>query len=111
MDFVIPARSSNRSQFSTKQKLAILVEYDKCIERGSKSEFARRIGVGYRTLYQWSLDRDAGCLRARSDTSEGDSVEQRLDAGNRKQLKELQAENEVLKTKLAKSEAAVCRLP
>ena len=107
MSFVVPVRASKKAHFTTEQKLAILDEYDKCIERGAKAEFARTIGVGTNTLHGWFQDREAGCLSSRSDSSEGNSVAERLNAGDKKQLKRLEEENRVLKAKLAKSEAAV----
>lgn len=107
MDFVVPIRRSNKAQFTTAQKLAILDEYDKCLEHGAKAEFARTIGVAGSTLQVWFQDRESGSLSSRSDRLEGNTVDQRLNAGDKKQLRQLQKENEALKAKLAKSEAAV----
>lgn len=107
MNFVVPTRSSNRAHFTTAQKLAILDEYDKCLEFGAKADLARVIGVKASTIHEWVLHRESGSLSSGSDTLEGKAVDQRLNVGNKKQLKHLQEENEVLKAKLAKSEAAV----
>lgn len=104
MEFVIPTRISNRKQFTTKQKHAILDEYDKCLERGSKAAFSRAARVSASTLRFWFQQREAGELTSRSDTKKED---QRLTAGDKAQLKRVLKENEILKAKLARSEAAV----
>jgi|SRR3954453_21829654 len=109
MDFVIPTRLSNRHHFTTAQKMAVLDEYDKCIERGSKIELARAVGIGTRTISQWFNDREAGTLSSRSDSIKGGVVpeDHRLTISGKRLLKQLEKENEVLRAKLAKSEAAV----
>lgn len=104
MDFVIPARSSNRKHFTSAQKHAILDEYDKCLERGAKAALIRAVGVAESTMGLWFRQREAGELRARTDTVRED---QRLNSGDKQQLKRVLRENEILKDKLARSEAAV----
>lgn len=109
MDFVIPTRLSNRHHFTTAQKLAILDEFDECLERGAKAQLARAVGISSSTMLKWFNDREAGTLSSRSDAIKGNLVpeDQRLTAGDKKLLKQLQKENEALRAKLAKSEAAV----
>lgn len=109
MDSVIPFRSSNRTHFTTPQKLAILDEYDRCLEHGSKIALARAVGVGFTTLSGWFRAREAGTLSSRSDTSKDQhmSEDNRLNISDKKLLRQLQRENEMLRTKLEKSEAAV----
>ncbi|MGM0929813.1 MAG: transposase [Actinomycetota bacterium] len=107
MNFVIPVRSSNKAQFSTEQKLAILDEYDKCLERGSKAALARAVGMNANTLRDWHLDREAGRLTSRSDNLKEKSLNHRITAGEKRRLHHLEQENEILRAKLAKSEAAV----
>lgn len=107
MSFEIPSRSSSQGQFTTAQKLAILDEYDKCIERGSKAQLARTVGVNPSTIHKWFIDRENGCLTSRSDRLNGNPSDNKLKAAEKAQLKQLQTENEALKAKLAKSEAAV----
>jgi len=104
MDFVIPSRVSNRSHFTLAQKHAILEEYDKCLERGSRTAFSRAVGITDGTLRLWVRQREAGELR--SNAAPG-SEDQRLNAGDKQQLKRVLRENEILKAKLARSEAAV----
>lgn len=107
MDFVIPVRSSKKAHFTTEQKLAILDEYDKCLERGAKAALARTLGVNANTLREWYLDREAGHLKSRSDTLKERPWGQWMSASDKRRLKHLEQENEALKAKLAKSEAAV----
>ena len=109
MDFVIPVRSLNRTHFTTAQKLAILDQYDQCVEPGSKVALARGVGVGYTTLSSWVKARGAGTLSSRSDTLKGQhmSEDNRLNLGGKKLLRKLQKDNEMLRSKLEKSEAAV----
>ncbi|MEV7135864.1 hypothetical protein AB0N24_23640, partial [Arthrobacter sp. NPDC093128] len=68
MDFAIPARASNRKHFTTEQKHAILDEYDKCLEWGSKGAFIRAVGIANSTLNHWRRQRESGELKSRSDT-------------------------------------------
>lgn len=104
MDFVVPSRVSNRSHFTLAQKHAILEEYDKCLERGSRTAFSRAVSISEGTIRLWARQRDAGELRSRSTAGNED---QRLNAGDKQQLKRVLKENEILKAKLARSEAAV----
>ena len=107
MNFVAPVRTSKKAHFSTEQKLAILDEYDKCLERGSKAALARTLGMNANTIRDWYLDREAGRLKSRSDNLKGKALDQHINAGEKRRLKHLEHENEVLRAKLAKSEAAV----
>jgi transposase len=104
MDFVVPSRLSKRGHFTLAQKHAILDEYDKCLERGSRTAFSRAVGITEGTIRLWVRQREAGELRSRSAAGSGD---QRLNAGDKEQLRRVLKENEILKAKLARSEAAV----
>ncbi|UZX04282.1 hypothetical protein F8G81_20340 [Arthrobacter sp. CDRTa11] len=101
MDFVIPVRQSNR-RFTVDEKNAILDENEKCLELGSKTALARAVGVKAETIREWAIDRESGDLPADSRWKDP-----RLNAGDKKQLKRVLKENEILKAKLARSEAAV----
>jgi transposase-like protein len=104
MDFVVPSRVSNRKHFTLAQKHAILEEYDKCLEHGSRIAFSRAVGITDGTIRLWFRQRETGELRSRSAAgSEGG----RLNAGDKEQLRRVLKENEILKAKLARSEAAV----
>jgi hypothetical protein len=101
---VMPIRATNRKHFTTDQKHAILDEYDPCLEWGSKAAFVRAAGITEGTINTWCRQRKAGQLRSRSDSMEED---QRLNAVDKQLLKRVLRENEILKAKLARSEAAV----
>ncbi|MDP9907905.1 hypothetical protein [Arthrobacter bambusae] len=103
MDFVIPVRQSNR-HFTIGEKNAILDEHEKCLERGSKMALARAIGIRAATVREWARARESGELPAVVDPIKED---QRLNAGDKRQLQRVLKENEILKSKLARSEAAV----
>lgn len=104
MDFVIPVRRSNKSHFTLTQKHAILDEYDKCLERGSRAAFYRAVNVAESTVKLWLRQRESGELR--SSIKDGNE-DQRLNQGDKRLLKQVLKENEALKAKLARSEAAV----
>ena len=104
MDFVMPVRASNRKHFTTDQKHAILDEYDKCLEWGSKAAFIRAVGITEGTMNHWCRQRESGELKSRSDALRED---QRLNAGDKQLLKRVLKENDILKAKLERSEAAV----
>ncbi|MFC8041907.1 hypothetical protein ACFUOZ_21355 [Paenarthrobacter sp. NPDC057355] len=82
----------------------ILDEYEKCLERGSKTAFCRAVGITDGTIQLWARQRAAGELRSRA--REG-TEDQRLNEGDKRRLKQVLKENEILKAKLARSEAAV----
>jgi transposase len=103
MDFVIPVRQSNR-HFTVDEKNAILDENEKCLELGSKAALARAIGIKAETIREWAIARESGELPVWADSNREDP---RLNAGDKKQLKRVLRENEILKAKLARSEAAV----
>lgn len=103
MDFVIPVRQSNR-HFTVGEKNAILDEHEKCLELGSKAALARAVGIKAATIREWAHARESGELPAMVDPNKED---QRLSAGDKRQLKRVLKENEILKAKLARSEAAV----
>ncbi|MGO4249744.1 hypothetical protein AB4Y87_21270 [Paenarthrobacter sp. RAF54_2] len=104
MDFIVPPRRSKRSHFTLDQKHAILDEYDKCLERGSRIAFCRAVGIGDNTIRLWVQQRETGELRSRSKQGREDH---RLREHDKRLLKQVLKENEVLKAKLARSEAAV----
>ena len=103
MNFVVPVRQSNR-RFTVSEKNAILDEHEKCLEMGSKAALARAVGIRAALIRQWARDRESGVLPAESDPKKED---QRLSAGDKRQLQRVLRENEILKAKLARSEAAV----
>ncbi|PNI09388.1 hypothetical protein CXX84_03730 [Arthrobacter sp. AFG7.2] len=104
MDFVSPPRGSNRKHFTLEQKHAILDEYDKCLDWGSRIAFSRAVGITDGTIRLWVRQRESGELRSRFKSG---SEDHRLREGDKRLLKQVLKENEILKAKLARSEAAV----
>lgn len=102
----IPTRPSKLHRFSARQKWDLLLEYDKCLDRGAKAEFCRRVQVHSGTFRDWLAARDEGRLLPPAQTPSGDGSRW-MAARERDELKRLRAENERLKKKLEKSEAAV----
>ena len=58
----LPFRSSKNHNFTDEQKWALLLEYDKCLDRGSKAAFLRRVGIVRDTIWKWSKAREEGRL-------------------------------------------------
>jgi transposase len=103
----MPTRPTKFHRFSAQQKWDLLLEYDKCLDWGSKSEFCRRVQVHSGTFRDWLAAREEGRLlppEGQSVTGEGKAW---MTARDRDELKRLRSENERLKQKLEKSEAAV----
>jgi transposase-like protein len=71
---------------------------------GSKAALARALGIRTALIRAWARARESGELPAVGDLTKED---QRLSAGDKRQLQRVLKENEILKAKLARSEAAV----
>lgn len=103
----IPTRPSKLHRFFAQQKWDLLLEYDKCLDWGSKSEFCRRVQVHGSTFRDWLAAREEGRLLPPSPAPEKSERSGWMNARDRDELKRLRNENERLKKKLDKSEAAV----
>jgi transposase len=103
----IPTRPSKLHRFSAQQKWDLLLEYDKCLDRGSKAEFCRRVQVHSSTFRDWLAARDEGRLVPPLTPPGQKERSGWMNARERDELKRLKTENERLKKKLEKSEAAV----
>ena len=104
----IPTRPSKFHRFSARQKWDLLLEYDKCLDRGAKRNFAAESRCTLaRSVTGWLAARDEGrLLPPGTHTVQGDGSRW-MDARDRDELKRLRTENQRLKKKLEKSEAAV----
>lgn len=102
----VPFRPTKQARFTAAQKWALLLEYDKCFDRGTKAEFCRRIGVWSGTPLVWLRARAEGRLRDPA-TVEPMNKPRRLTATERQELERLRRENELLKNRLDQSESAV----
>lgn len=107
--FEFPQRPSKRHGFSKEEKWMMLLEYDKCLDHGSKAAFARAAGVRAHTMRDWQAARDAGRLLPPQATVKVTGSERSgwMNNRDRDELNRLRKENEKLKAKLEKSEAAV----
>lgn len=103
----IPTRPSKLHRFSAQQKWDLLLEYDKCLDWGSKSEFCRRVQVNSGTFRDWLVAREEGRLLPPAAQAVSGERSRWMTARERDELKRLRTENERLKKKLEKSEAAV----
>ena len=93
-----------RRVFSAEYKLSILAEYDRCTESGEKGALLRREGLYSSIITDWRRQHREGILVV----SEGRASEggRGAPSGCARSHK-LRAENERLKTELAKAEAII----
>jgi transposase-like protein len=94
---------AQRRFFSNDYKLAVLADYDRCSEPGEKGALLRREGLYSSIITDWRRQHREGSLIV----TEGRSSEGGRGAPSRTEVARLRAENERLKTKLAKAEAII----
>jgi transposase len=94
---------AQRRWFSNDYKLAILADYDRCSEPGEKGALLRREGLYSSVVTDWRRQHREGTLAV----TEGRVSEGGRGAPSRTEVARLRAENERLKTKLAKAEAII----
>jgi len=94
---------AQRRWFSNDYKLAVLADYDRCSEPGEKGALLRREGLYSSIITDWRRQHREGTLVV----SEGRGSEGGRGAPSRGEVARLRAENERLKTKLAKAEAII----
>lgn len=107
--FEIPQRPTRNHSFSKAEKWRLLVEYDKCLDRGAKAAFHRTVGVHSSTMRDWVAARDDGRILPPGAVSNSAKQEVTgwMNSRDRDELNRLRKENEKLRAKLEKSEAAV----
>ena len=97
-------KRAQRRIFRNDYKLAMLAEYDRCSEPGDKGALLRREGLYSSIITDWRRQHREGALVV----SEGRASEGGRGAGpSRTEIQKLRAENERLKTKLAKAETII----
>ena len=102
----LPVSRFKGYHFTLEEKLQILQAYDACAEYGAKSALVRRVGVSPSRIQDWLQGRAAGTLRGLQEgPARGDH--RRMRAEERHELERLRRENEDLRARLEKSEAAV----
>ena len=97
-----PKKNPVRRSFSAEYKLAILAEYDLASETGEKGAILRREGLYSSLITDWRRQHRQGLLRAAVGRSDGGRG-----GPSRSEVAKLRADNERLKTQLAKAEAII----
>ena len=96
-------RLSPKHNFTVRERLAILAEYEACLEMGEKSALCRRLGVNQRTVIGWAQRKRDGLLIDAGGKQNSHMMKHR----DRVEYERLKIENEALKAKLAQSESVV----
>lgn len=102
----VPFRPSRSSKFTPQQRWALLLEYDQCLERGSRVAFCRRIGVSSYTMNSWVQQRAAGLITEPDPARSRGDRRGVLTYEERQELERLRRQNERLKVELEQSIAA-----
>lgn len=58
----VPQRASRQAHFTRAEQWALLIEFDKCVDRGSKTAFYQHVGVSNTTVRSWVKARAEGRL-------------------------------------------------
>ena len=93
---------AQRRQFTPDYKLTILAEYGRCTETGEKGALLRREGLYSSLITDWRRQHREGALvvtPGRGEDGRG--------GPSRSEMARLRAENERLRTQLAKAEAII----
>ena len=99
--------SGGRTCYTVAYKVEALQEWDRCVERGSKTRFLRERGLPHGTMIDWVRARDRGEFEASMLTAASkDGGRRMMNSRDRAELARLRAENERLKSKVAQAEAA-----
>lgn len=103
----VPFRVTRGQNFTAEQKWVLLLEYDQCLDRGSKSAFCRRIGLNPSTPREWLRLRSTGELRDPATVEDMKKPQRHLGWEERQELERLRRDNTLLERQLEQSEAAV----
>jgi transposase-like protein len=97
-----PRKNPVRRSFSAEYKLSILAEYDRASETGEKGAILRREGLYSSLITDWRRQHRQGLLKAAVGRSDGGRG-----GPSRSEVAKLRAENDRLKTQLAKAKAVI----
>lgn len=104
-EIVIGRTSTGGRSFPLAFRIEFLRRWDECVERGSKTRLLRESGLASSTVERWLSARDRGELTA-SMVATAERSPHRMESRDRAEMARLRKENEVLKQKVAQSEAA-----
>lgn len=99
---VVP--TAKRRRFTAEEKLRILEEADACTEPGELGALLRREGIYSSYLSRWRRARDRGQLQALSPKKRGPKTPV---SEVKREMADLQRENERLQARLAQAEAII----
>jgi transposase len=91
-----------RRAFTADYKLAVLAEYDRCVDQGEKGALLRREGLYSSLITDWRRQHREGSIVVTPGRSEGGRG-----GPSRSEVARLRVENERLKKHLAKQEAII----
>lgn len=103
----IPKRASKRGHFAPAERWALLAEYDKCLDRGSKVAFYRQVDVSESTVKAWVVARDEGRLKAPEEVQPPRVTRSSMSSKERRAFTLMERENAALKLRLEQSAATV----
>lgn len=96
-------RLSPKHNFTVRERLAIVAEYEACLEMGEKSALCRRLAVNQSSVARWAKQKRDGLLVAGDGKKNSHMMKHR----DRVDYERLKRENEALRAKLAQTESAV----
>lgn len=105
IDIEIGRSASGKRVFPLEFRAAFLRRWDECTERGAKALLMREHGLSKSTVARWLAARERGDWEA-SLIEAAERGPSRMDSRDRAELARLRAENEALKAKVERSEAA-----
>jgi transposase len=99
----VPVRKSNKERFTVNERLAMLAEWEKCVDLGQKSALCRRWGIHPGSPRRWAQAKRDGLL----EPSDSRQLNRMISKRELAELARLKRENEALRARLAQSESAV----
>jgi transposase len=108
MEFVmhvseVAVRTSKKERFTINERLAMLAEWEQCLDLGAKSALCRRLGIDPKSPRRWAQAKRDGLL----EPSDSREINRMISKRERAELARLKRENEALRSRLAQSESAV----
>ncbi|WP_341359183.1 hypothetical protein V5H98_15795 [Georgenia sp. M64] len=105
IDVEIGLTPKGRRAFPLEFRIEFLAQWDACVEYGAKMRLLREHALARKTVSRWLHARESGQWQAAMESATQGSSS-RVDSQDRAELARLRIENEALKSKVARSEAA-----